>query len=671
MIGHMTPDRNWFPLAVAFSLLGCPASSSAATVRGTVESTEGAVLFGARVTLATPDTSIVLETRSGSDGSYEVTNVSGGTWRIGASLVRRAYSETLRVVAAADLVQDFSLAPDTHPGRWSTIGDTNPENLYATDSGSLLPDGRIFYCHDTIDPIVIDPTSGAKFFPPASPSMQGCHITTLLADGKLAFVGGQDTGDFRDAVRTVKSYDYRTNGWTVLPSMNEERWYSGLVRLADGKLMAMGGGQRPNAQRTATCEIFDPVNSSWTATGSMSNPSDFPPSVLLYNGKVLRSWWPPQLYDVSAGIWTTTGPMVQTNRFWPGHCDHSLVVLPDGRGCAVGIYRGALSNPSMVELFDPTSETWSLGANAAVTRSQPEVVMLPTGQVFVAGGKLEDPNHPVPTNEWNQTKLTDIYDPTANSWRRCADMAWYREYHAVTVLVPDGRVVTTAGTGGPAQPGVSNDVEAFEPPYLFRGIRPRIDAISTTTLSNGVSFQVDVSRTASVTSVVLVGTNAVTHWVDAGVPRVLSLPFEQAGGSLNVTVPTSQNLAPVGYYILFAMVDDIPSSGVIVRIVPGGTVDATANPVGRAQLAVHVQPNPMRGQARIAWYQAWDGVVQLSICDIGGRSVFKASRRESAGWHQMDWGGPGRGEQLHPGLYLVEVRGPSVRALAKLARIAR
>ena len=33
----------------------------------------------------------------------------------------------------------------------------------------------------------------------------------------------------------------------------------------------------------------------------------------------------------------------------------------------------------------------------------------------------------------------------------------------------------------------------------------------------------------SVTSVVLIGTDAVTHWVDAGVPRVLALPFQQIG----------------------------------------------------------------------------------------------------------------------------------------------
>jgi hypothetical protein len=30
------------------------------------------------------------------------------------------------------------------------------------DSGSLLPDGRILYCHDTLEPVIFDPVTGAK-----------------------------------------------------------------------------------------------------------------------------------------------------------------------------------------------------------------------------------------------------------------------------------------------------------------------------------------------------------------------------------------------------------------------------------------------------------------------------------------------------------------------------
>lgn len=649
-------------------LASAPTASHATAVRGVVRSSEGTDISGARVTLAMQDASVVLETRSAADGSYGFANVSADTWRIGASRPSFAYAETTRIIGVADVNQDFSLALDVHPGRWTVIGNTDPENLYATDSGSLLPDGRILYCHDTIDPLVFNPVNGSKTFPPASPSQQGCHITTLLEDGRLLFIGGQDSGDFRDAVRTVKAYDHATNTWTVLPSLVEERWYPGLARLADGRLLAMGGGQRPNAQRTPTCEIFDPGNPGWTTTGSMSNPSDYPPSVLLYNGQVLRSWWPPQLFDVMTGLWTTTGSMLQTDRFWPGHCDHTLVVLPDGRACAVGIYRGSLMNPTMIELYDPATGAWSLGANAAVTRSQPEVVMLPTGQVFVAGGKLEDPNPSVSTNAWGQTKLTDLYDPTSNSWHRCADMAWHREYHAVTVLVPDGRVVTTAGTGGPANPGISNEVEAFEPPYLFRGIRPRIDILSGTSFPNGATFQMTVSRTDSVTAVVLVGTNAVTHWVDGGVPRVLSLPFQQLGGGLAVTVPTNQNLAPVGYYILFAMVDDIPSAGIIVRIVSGGTVDSPGSSASHGTL--RAWPNPFRMRTRMEWYQPRLEGTRLEVFDIAGRMLCSYKPSVEAGWQRFDWDGrTPSGHVLPAGVYWARLRAPERASVVKIVRI--
>lgn len=660
--------------AAAFALMALlpvagPEAAGAARIQGTVRTDTGDALPGARVTLVSPDTSVVRETRSGPTGGYAFEAVASGSWLVGTSRLGRAYAETLRTVGSADLTQDFSLPPDSHPGRWSIIGDTDPENLYATDSGSLLPDGRILYCHDTEEPVVFDPVSGAKSFPPSSPSQQGCHITTLLADGRLVFVGGQGTDDFRDAVRTVKTFNYANDGWMVLPDLIEERWYPGLARLADGRLLAMGGGQRPNAQRTPTCEIYDPENPGWTPAASMSNASDYPPAVLLLNGRVLRSWWPPQLYDVVADTWTDTGPMIQTNRFWPGHCDHMLVLLPDGRACAVGIYRGSLTNPSMIEIYNPAEDSWSLGANAAVTRSQPEVVMLPTGQVFVAGGRLEDSNPSVPTNEFGQTKLTDIYDPASDSWRRCADMAWFREYHAVTLLVPDGRVVTTAGTGGPAMPGVSNDVEAFEPPYLFRGVRPHLDALSTSSLANGAVFSVNVSRTDSVTRVVFVGTDATTHWVNGGVPRVLSLSFQQAGDQLTVTVPSDPIVAPVGYYILFVFVDDIPSQGRVVRIAPVGV--GVPNDAPQPMLTVSVRPNPFVASTELEWYQPAPAGVTVSVLDASGRRLVEGLPAfEREGWHHFTWDGRDHhGHEVPPGHYWFRLKSDLGVESARITRI--
>jgi hypothetical protein len=146
-------------------------------------------------------------------------------------------------------------------------------------------------------------------------------------------------------------------------------------------------------------------------------------------------------------------------------------------------------------------------------------------------------------------------------------MALAREYHAMTLLVPDGRVLTTSGTGDQATgPAPEASIEAFEPPYLFRGVRPQIEALSTTDFVRGSTVTLRFSRTRAPTAAVLVGTGAVTHWMDGGVPRLIELPFEQAADELAITLPSPPAELPAAHYILFLMVDDIPSAGRIVRV---------------------------------------------------------------------------------------------------------
>ncbi|MFO0982462.1 MAG: hypothetical protein U1E76_12135 [Planctomycetota bacterium] len=58
-------------------------------------------------------------------------------------------------------------------------------------------------------------------------------------------------------------------------------------------------------------------------------------------------------------------------------------------------------------------------------------------------------------------------------------MLEFREYHAVTLLVPDGRVLTTGGTRIKFSTATSANIEAYRPPYLFRGVR-RCSRVSPT-----------------------------------------------------------------------------------------------------------------------------------------------------------------------------------------------
>src|SRR5205814_8445957 len=139
--------------------------------------------------------------------------------------------------------------------------------------------------------------------------------------------------------------------------------------------------------------------------------------------------------------------------------------------------------------------------------------------------------------------------------------------HSVGVLIPDGRIIDTGGAGTTSVRSFAGDdatIEAFEPPYLFRGVRPQIDSVSTTDLIAGGTFSMQVSRTSAVTDVVLIGTRATTHWIDGGTQRYLPLTFTQTGSTVQATVPSDTIKALRGYYLLFAMVDDIPSVAKIV-----------------------------------------------------------------------------------------------------------
>lgn len=537
-----------------------------------VRASNGMPVPDARVTLYLPDLSVFHERRTDSRGRYLFALTDPGSYRFGIALPGFEYVERdANLAAGSALLCTTRLVPEAHGGAWEVIGDTLPEVLDATDIGVLRPDGTIFYCHDTSDPIVLDPRTGAKNLPVSSGSEQGCMNGTLLEDGSVLLAGGQDgssPGSFRDAISWVKEF-HLDQTWTQLGDMLAPtgRWYPGLARLADGRLLVMGGGTAPSAARTDTCEIYDPSTGAWSFTGSMGSAVEFPPSALLLDGRVLRTWGTiPELYDPSTGAWTPTGAFAFPSRGYPGHSDHSLLVLSDGRAAAIGIRRLEQPSAPMVEFFDSVTEAWTPGSSPDRTRMQCEVVLLPDGRVLVQGGDQETTAGPEP-NVLGIVKRCDLFDPGSEAWRRVADTLVFREYHAVTLLVPDGRVVTTGGTRIKFQVGpTSSNVDAYSPPYLFRGVRPRIGSVSDTTPARGTTLSFDVFPETALTSVVLLGMQSTTHWVDGGIPRRVELPVSQSGTDVQVVLPSDQNALPLGWYLLFAMVDDIPSEGVVVRV---------------------------------------------------------------------------------------------------------
>ncbi len=562
----------WLGCALAYSSAN---PARAGTITGTVQDASGEEpIANARVTLFVSDLTFFREDRSDEAGQYMLGDVPTGMYLLGVSALRFEYVEVTVTVSEGTANHDFTLGPETEEGNWETIGNTLPEFFDATDISILRPDGKIFYCHDTVDPLLFDPVTGDKSFPSGSPSEQGCMNASLLPGGRILMAGGQDgsdPGSFTDAIPWVKVYDPEGDSWEWLPDMQLDvgRWYPGLARLSDGSFLVMGGGTAPDAVRTDTCERFNLDTLTWTFTDSMALPTEFPPSALLHTGEVLMTWSPPQLYDPSSGTWRLTGDFNQSDRGWPGHCDHSIVVLDDGKVLAVGIRTGEDGGGVMGEVYDPGTESWRLTSNPDLIRFQTELVQLPDGRLLVAGGETEAHNPPV-EDVLGIVTWCDLYDPDVDSWRRVADMQWFREYHAVTLLAPDGRVLTTGGTYIKFQVGpTSADIEAYTPPYLLRGVRPQITSISAVASTRGCPLTITIAPQTQITSVVLMGTGVTTHWVDAGVPRRLVLPVEQTGDLVSFALPSDQNVLPLGYYMIFAMVDDIPSVAEIIEVQAG------------------------------------------------------------------------------------------------------
>jgi hypothetical protein len=549
----------------------CEGGSDTGVTGRVTDGVNGATpLEGVRMTLFDGALTAFWETRTDASGRYDFVGVPPKAYTLGAATPDREYEETrVTVTDGACSAVDIEVGPEMQVGSWATLGDPG-EAFGGTNSGVLLPDGRLMYCHDTLDPVVLDPVTGERTFPPGSPRLQGCHAVTVQPDGRSIYVGGHDVGVFGPGTRQVKTFDPATLTWQVHADLNDYRWYPTMVPLPNGELLTIGGGGQNNPVRVKTSEILNPATMTWTPVGDVAIGNEVSPIVLLYTGEALMTHRPPQLYDPGTQSWRLAGDFVQANRMSNGdHADHEMVLMPDGKVVAIGFKTfdpGDVGN--IIEIYDPASDSWSLKQNQPPVRSRASILLLPDKKIVVLGGYKEDLGDATPVNPWGQVALADLYDAASDTWRRLAPMSMGREYHAMPILVPDGRVFITGGEGAPGNEPMASVIEAFTPPYLLRGVRPEILDLATTTLKRGDELTFRVAKTNAPTSVILMGTSATTHFMDSGNGRYLELAFTQSGDEISATIPNDPVRSVYGYYTLFVLVDDIPSVGRIVRIVP-------------------------------------------------------------------------------------------------------
>ncbi|MDX2005915.1 MAG: galactose oxidase early set domain-containing protein, partial [Meiothermus sp.] len=200
-------------------------------------------------------------------------------------------------------------------------------------------------------------------------------------------------------------------------------------------------------------------------------------------------------------------------------------------------------------------------------RHEANATVLPNGQVLVTGGIASTNRNQIAQAVYS----ADTWNPATGRWTQGASAARIRVYHSISLLMPDGTVLT--GGGGSPGPQTNLNAEIYYPEYLFAkdgsgnlAARPQI-LEAPTALSYGQRFVVRTPHSAEIASVSFIALGSVTHSWDMN-QRFVPLSIAGRGNEqLELTAPTSGNIAPPGYYMLFLVdTNGVPSKAQIVRI---------------------------------------------------------------------------------------------------------
>jgi len=401
-----------------------------------------------------------------------------------------------------------------------------------------------------------------------------CAGVAQLPDGKILIAGGH--ADAGVGIGVTFLFDPATKTFEQVQDMAYARWYPAATKLGDGRVLLISG----NIDATTlavTPEVFDPQTKTWSSLSGIS--TDDMPTAILYpaaftrpDGKVaviapssglMRTIdVGTQSYVLEAPTWKTGGTVAQ---YRPG----KLIISGGGEVGRLDEYSGQSMKGTEVIDLNQADPQWRTTSSMEFGRAIHMLTVLADGTVMAIGGNATNNLEAVegPT-------VTELWDPATETWSRLAPMAHPRMYHSTSTLLPDGRVLVAGG----GRLGVAVnylDAQIYSPPYLFKGPRPEItNAPAAAAYGEGIT--VSTPQAADIASVNLINLATSTHNLDQE-QRFVPLSFTKLGGQLSVQIPGNPNLAPPGYYML-NIVDSngVPSVARIIHLTGSGSGDTQA-----------------------------------------------------------------------------------------------
>ncbi len=458
---------------------------------------------------------------------------------------------------------------------------------------------------------VFDPATGASVErdPPINPATGKpynlwCSGQVLLRDGRVLVAGGNKAywtlaNQKYQGLDAVLTFNPFNETWTVQPHMRDGRWYPTLTELSDGRVVITAGlNSAPigGEQNNSDIEVFTP-SADLNGVGTIQKVGDqsfglYPHVFLNTQGKLITlgpDETDSHIIDPGNNFAITNTPaLLSYSTFaaaYPGQVDDgdpvgrrewgSAVMLPSGPEGPSTVMMIGGSDAEASHYADPaqTNETLLVnmtngsmvkGPSNIRPRSHVNTTILPDGSLFTNGGGAgsvggDQYAGPVYTGE--------LLNPGAGAWIETDPQQEARTYHSTSLLLPDGRVATMGDDRTlNSQNRALRKVEYYDPPYLYKGARP---TIASAPAGTPYGVPVGIGTPDAIAKAVIIKLGATTHALDTS-QRSLSLNFVAAPGGISVTMPSSANAAPPGYYQLFLVnAAGVPSVAKFIRLDTG------------------------------------------------------------------------------------------------------
>ncbi|HEX2571609.1 MAG TPA: kelch repeat-containing protein [Polyangia bacterium] len=382
-------------------------------------------------------------TWSASCGSVSPTTTPNSTTPV--TFTAPATPGTCTVTAASsDSPSQFATATVSVVNGLATVGHSTHTATLLNNGNVLIAGGTDSPYTDFARPAqaradLYDPARGLVVATGSMNAARVLHTATLLNDGRVLVTGGEQTGS--DSLASAETYNPGTGIFSTTGSMASPRQAHTATRLGNGRVLIVGGYNGNNGQVLASAELFDPATGTFSATGSLNVGRQLHTATMLADGRVLilgGSNGIPlasvEIYDPATGTFSVAGNLVTARIL------HRATRLNDGRVLVTGgsnSTRTGADSLVSAEIYDPATGTSALTANMLAGRQAHTATVLSDGRVVLAGGSDF-------FQSLSALASVEIFNPSTGTFTAGPALAIARERHSATLL-NDGRVFIVGG----------------------------------------------------------------------------------------------------------------------------------------------------------------------------------------------------------------------------------